>query len=279
MSFSFSEELDQLMALVRMKAYRRDGCVLYAKYEEFKPECTVTELVWGHCHNPCFARRLAREITARIPDFTQVLSKLRQTIAPDNIYPSFESAMCAMCPSAVARLDELCAQHVVFSTEGTHPHDALLFDEDIDRLVHVFNASDEDGELWQGLMVGEDWASGVDSVTIAILGYEGGEESKLWEHRYSHASVLKRVHERNGVHVFEPFKNVLPLLNMDIKLVMEVTYLPYAPQVEDVKQLFGITSTDFCTWMDECCFEIRLSKSSDVVLMNLPERTVRFVRR
>lgn len=270
MSLSYTEELELLLQLIVLKGYRRDGCVLYAKYENFKPECTISEMVWGHCHNPCFARRLTRELSNMIPDYTQIMSKLNQTISSDTIFGDFDQAMRAL---SRAKRESGLQQHVAFSLQSTHPHDCFFEDEETDRLISVFNASDEDGELWHGLVVDEAWADGVESVNVSI---HSSEQGKLWEHDYSHSSVVKRVRQRNDVFVFEPFRNAMPILALDMKIVVRVVYLPYASSVDAV-QLFGIGTDEFCHWIDDSCFEIKLCKANEVVLLNMPEHTIKFV--
>ena len=271
MSLTFQDELKALIQLVKFKNYRRSGCVLYAKYGYFKPECTITELVWGFCRNPCYARALSRELSALIPDYVELMGKANQSIESESIYCTFDYAMKELARS---RRDKV-PKALVYSSESTNPCDSIVIDSENCQYVRTLHTTDEDGEIWCGILVqNEQWAKNVERITVSI--YEGDVESNylLWQHTYSHASVAKRVKKRNNIYVFQPFKHALPLLDLKLRMTTCITYRADAENI-GAMQLFGVLSDHFCEWLQESSLEIKLCKNS-VALVNMADHQIQF---
>jgi hypothetical protein len=270
MNPTFDDELKTLIALVRFKGYKRDGCVLYAKYDIYKPECTITELVWGFCRNPCFARRLTRELLAIIPDFTEILGKSNQMICQGRLFPTFDTAMAQICKKSNDR------PHIVFSTEGTNRFDGTYIDEEANCVVQTYNATDEDGETWHGLIVTPDWAKHVQNVNVSfITSCEDWSDTCIWTHNYSSASIAKRVkglNDASGLCLFKPLKHPMPLLNLNLRILVSVTYKN--ANVEFIPlQVFGVISNDFSDWLSDSSLELKLVNNDiaqiDMANMNI----------
>lgn len=263
---TFNEELETLTKLVTFKGYKRYGCVFYAKYDFYKPECTVSELVWGFCRNPCYARQLARELSIRVPDFADVLSKSNQLICSDTVYQSFDQAMAQIC-----KKDN--APQMVFSTEGTSSYDETY------ENVQILNATEDDGELWHGLLMPSSCnGNTVDYIKICMLS-SSNPGLLLWQHTFKTASVAKRIKQRGDLRVFQPFKNPFPLLDLDVRIVTTIVlkkgHVFAEQQQEPIKQLFSVCSTAFCTWLIESSIEIGLCKNS-IALIEFPEHSIEF---
>lgn len=272
MSFTFNDELKALIDLINFKQYKRDGCVLYAKYQYFKPECTITELVWGFCRNPCYAKRLARELYAIIPDYTQLLSKANESVTNDILFSSFDNAM--RCLSSFKK--DRIAKSIVFSNESTNLRDRVIEStSNIGQLVKTLNATDDDGEVWCGIIVPDiAWTDSIENVCVTIYDSQKDANNLLWKYQYSRASVAKRIKNRNGIYVFQPFKHALPILDLNIRVETQITYRADA-QATGESQLFGILSDKFCDWLRETSLEIKLRKAQ-VALVNMSEKTILF---
>lgn len=270
MNQTFNDELKALIALVRFKKYKRDGCVLYAKYDIYKPECTVSELVWGFCRNPCYARKLVRELLANIPDYPEILSKSTQMIQRDTIYPSFDAAMVQLCKKKDA-------PQIVFSTESTNIRDGFYIDED-NRVVQSHNASDDDGETWHGFLVTPEWAKSVSNVSVGLFTQcEGWSDTMIWQHSYGPASIAKRVKNiDNGLCLFQPLKHPLPLLNLNLRVGVQITYkasVTTTETFEPPRQVFGILSNDFSNWLVESSIQLKLFKN-ETAKINMQDETI-----
>lgn len=266
---TYQDELISLIELVQFKGYKRNGCVLYAKYGYFKPECTISELVWGFCRNPCFARQLVRDLSVHILDYTDILSKSNSNIT--TIYSSLDAAMAKICKKTAPRVQ------IAYSSQGTNPADSLTIQNgqlslQNGQFVQVHNATDEDGEMWHGLTVGQSWELFVSNVKVSI--FNSDESSLLWQYRYGKKSVIKRVRDVNGARVFQPFKHSLPLLGLDIKVVTTVTFVVGCPSV-DSKQIFSILSKEFSNWMSDASLELKLCKNT-VAQVSMQDHTINF---
>ncbi len=268
MSVTFADELKALIDLVKFKKYKRSGCVLYAKYSYFKPECTITELVWGFCRNPCYARKLARELSLLIPDYAQLLGKANTDVAQVCLFPTFDYAMRRLSTSR--RSNEQPQQALVFSSESTNPLDMS------NSSGLVFNATDEDGEIWCGLAVpSEKWTDNVESIKVSIFNRDVENPSLLWQCAFSNASVVKRVKKRNDVVMFQPFKHALPLLDLNFRVQTIVNFRSNKCDADSTSQIFGILSNAFCDWLQESSLQIKLCKNS-TALINMPDHTIEF---
>jgi hypothetical protein len=266
MNQTFDEELKNLQDLIAFKGYRRNGCVLYAKYDFFKPECSISELVWGFCRNPCYARRLARVLYDSIPDYTETLGKANRTLCRSSLKPSFDEAMAVVCRPGNK-------ENIAFSTQGTSPFDmdgVLNLDP-----VQVFNATDEDGQLWHGLVVPPEWEDEVSHIAVNIYADNWRE---LWTQVFSSkTSIAKRIRQRNDVRVFHPFQHPLPLLDLNIRLTLVINYKPGCTLLPgQVQQVFGICSNDFLRWLSDSSLEIGLSKKQ-VAHINIGSNSIEFV--
>ena len=271
MNQTFNDELKALIALVRFKKYKRDGCVLYAKYDIYKPECTVSELVWGFCRNPCYARKLVRELLANIPDYPEILSKSTQMIQQDTIYPSFDAAMVQLCK-------KIGAPQIVFSTESTNIRDGFYIDED-NRVVQSYNATDDDGETWHGFLVTPEWVNGVSNVCVCLYSQcEGWSDTMIWQHSYGPASITKRIKNiDNDLCLFQPLKHPLPLLNLNLRVSVQITYKSAVTTIDESfatpRQVFGILSNDFSNWLVESSIQLKLFKN-ETAKINMQDKTI-----
>lgn len=245
--YGYQEELKNLLELVKFKQYRRYGDVLYAKYEVVKPDCTILELVWGWCRNPVFAGRLAADLDSKIPnceDFSKVLAKSNRLVQRSNIFETFDQAMKQICNKTKPSL-------MAFSTEGTN-----IFDES-DQFYQAFNATDDDGEMWHGLLIeNEDSWRKVSDVSISIV--QGDDKNIIWERDFTASEVLQKTKRVNDVVVFNPFRHPLLLLNLEIAIETIVNYYDDNVNRTPVKQIFGIGSNDFCNWLSDACFETKM---------------------
>jgi len=249
MTTTFKDELNKLLDLIRYKRYYRSGDVLYVRYDYFKPECTISELVWGFCVNPCYAKRLTDTLLATLPDYPMILSVSGQNISNDTIQISFDDAMRIVC-SKDQNAD------ISFSNESTSKFDNSSYN-DQGEYIERFSASDDDGEIWYGLRVDEFWLRAVDQVYVYFTS-STDNNTKLWEHKYNgQHTIEKYIKNRNDVIMFHPFKNPLPLLDLDMRLWIEIKYND-SPVFTNVQQIFGVCSTQFCKWLMDTLLEIRL---------------------
>ena len=275
MSFTFADELKALVDLVKFKNYRRSGCVLYAKYGYFKPECTITEMVWGFCRNPCYARSLSRELSALIPDYVDIFAKANQCITQDSIFPTFDYAMRELATKANKANKTPAPKHIAFSSESTNPCDGIVIDGESCQYERTLHATDEDGEIWCGISIpDENWIDNVVNVAITIHGGDSENNELLWQNTFSRASVAKRMKKRNDVLMFQPFKHALPLLDLKLRMTICITYRADANNIEGA-QIFGILSDPFCEWLRESSLEIKLCKKN-VALVNMSDHTILF---
>ena len=94
-NLTFSDELEKLLELVEYKQFIRIGQVLYAEYcGALKAECTVSELVWGWCRNPCFANTLIGELILNVPDYSRILGNGNRSICSGVPANSFVAWAC-----------------------------------------------------------------------------------------------------------------------------------------------------------------------------------------
>lgn len=256
-NLTFQDELDNLLELVKFKSFVRYGNALYAEHcGVLRPECTVSEMVWGWCRNPVFAQRLIRSVMAEVPDYPKVLGRSNHDISSAVIADSFDLAMAMVCQRNGQ------APVLAYSIESTNSNDHV-YEECVEdkpsHYVRVLNATEDDGELWHGLLVADaEWAKNVEHVTVSINGKNG---NLLWQYRFSGASVAKRINVRNDVTLFQPFKHPLPLLDLDISIRTIVVFKPAATDV-DALQVFGIGCDGFCNWLQQSRFEVKLCKKS-----------------
>lgn len=261
-----------LRKLIAYKEYERYGSLLYADYEVLKPECSIAELVWGWCRNPGFAKSLISDLRRSIPDrinFPELLvdSNRDSSMHPDAIFTKFDDAMHVVVSYNNRR-------SVVYSTEGSDKRDCMYEDESGERFVQKLNATDEDGELWHGLMFdtnGRTQPSDIESIKVAI--HSGA--LLLWKHIFTGNSLNKRIKDRNGCLVFQPFVHPMLLLDLDVTVAAEITYKPSATSVGGVSMLFGVCSNEFCDWLTKGSFEIALYKSSRAFI-DMREKVMEF---
>ncbi len=280
---TFADELKNLIQLIKFKGYRRNGCVLYAKYEFFKPECTISELVWGFCHNPCYARRLVHQLSTMLPDYIEIMGKSNQMITESFMFSSFDTAMAQLCNKI-----QTPPNHISFSTESTNKYD-LMFTDASQNVTVVHNATDDDGELWHGLHINtsthvssEEWCDMVEDISVSIYDIGSPNTTLLWQHKFSkRASISKRLKMHNNVLMFHPFKHALPLLDVDIRIMTCIRYKSnvHARDVPQVmtEQVFGICSNDFCSWLSESSFELKLCKKDYIRINAHPTRSVEII--
>jgi hypothetical protein len=261
--YGYQEELNNLMDLVKFKEYRRYGPILYAKYEVVKPECSILELVWGWCRNPVFAARLTADLEAKIPNcetFSKVLAKSNRLIDTDNLNRSFDQAMRQVCNKREPSL-------MSFTTESTN-----LFDV-VDTNYQLMNGTDDDGELWHGVLIENEneWKQ-VSDITITI--YKEDPKYIVWEQTFSAAEVRRNTKRVNDVVAFLPFKHPLLILNMDILIETRINFYEDSERTP-LKQIFGIGSNDFCNWLSDACFETKLCNGYSAVI-DVQESTIIF---
>lgn len=261
-SLTFDDELNALLELVEFKSFVRYGHALYAEHcGVLRPECTVSELVWGWCRNPCFANRLIQLLMSLLPDYPKVLGRSNRDIKESLVAENFDQAMVKVCKK------DGRAPVLAYSMESTNSDDHVYEDMNGDtdpHYVRILNATELDGELWHGLLVAdEDWARGVNSITVGIYGSgkKGACNNLLWQYTFGSGSVAKRTYVRNDVVVFQPFKHPLPLMDLDIVVVTKIIFKSTATNV-DAFQLFGIGSDGFCNWLQQGKFEVKLCKKS-----------------
>lgn len=268
MNYNYADELEFLLELIQYKNFQRYGSILYAKYDTLKAECSIGEMVWGWCKNPCFAKRLIADLEKRVPNcerFASLLSKSNKLVEKRYLNETFDYAMKQVCKKTADRT------MLAYSTESTN-------NKDIDSLGHVqTHATDEDGELWHGLLVSSDpkeWDDVLDSITVTIYRTteENGKEV-LWSDSYSRASALQHTRNTKDVRMFVPFKHPMILLNLNISVECNVFY-------RDVhscfpKQVFGIAANDFCNWLSSSTFETKVSKGVRAYI-DMPNNIIRF---
>ena len=94
MNLTFSEELKNLLVLIKFKDYNRYGNTLYAQYTHLKADCTIPEFVWNFCKNPCFAKALIKHIIDQVPDCNVYLKEITNAtkINVENIYDDWDDA-------------------------------------------------------------------------------------------------------------------------------------------------------------------------------------------
>lgn len=264
-NLTFDDELKALYDLIRFKKFIRYGNALFTEYcGELRPERTVSELVWGWCHNPCFAKGLIDELMRTVPDYPKLLGNANRSVQSSLIAKNFDQAMVLVCSKQPNH------PHLAYSSESTNSGDCV-FEENI-NYCRMLNATEEDGELWNGLLIsGENWAHGVKSIKVSIY---GGEHNLLWQYTFSGSSIQKRVHHRNDVYIFQPFKHPLPLLDLDITVQTKIVFKTDATDL-DATQLFGVISNGFCEWLQQARFEVKLCKKS-IAMADLRARTIVF---
>jgi hypothetical protein len=269
MNYSYTEELKLLLNLVKFKDFQRYGMTLYAKYDTLKAECTIGELVWGWCKNPCFANRLIADLEARIPNcerYTSVLSKANRLIETSLLNDTFDGAMRQVCKKGDNKA------LLAYSNESTS-----IYDIHSDELgFTVLNGTDEDGEMWHGLQVSRDpaeWEGRVDSVIMTIYSQQDNQKVTVWTKKYSRSAVLKHTKTAKDVRMFCPFKHPMILLNLNITVECLVKY--QFPPSEDPKQVFGIASNDLCNWLMTGIFETKISEGVRA-LVDMPNGQISF---
>ena len=273
MNLTYTDELEALMALVEYKQYQRYGQTLYAKYETLKPECTIGELVWGWCHNPCFAVRLIAELESKIPNcerFTALMSKANRLVEKKFLNISFDQAMRQVCKKGADRT------MLAYSTESTNMKDVEVSSADGTGYC-LLNATDEDGELWHGLLVSDDpkeWDDNVDSVTITIYRQTEDDKVMLWCNMYSASSVLRHTRSSKDVRMFLPFKHPMILLGLNLTIETRV-YFRRAPVEEFPAQVFGVAANNLCNWLSSTTFETKIGKGVRA-LIDMPKHTISF---
>jgi hypothetical protein len=270
-NLTFEDELQALLDLVEFKQFVRYGHALYADYfGVLKPECTVSELVWGWCKNPCFANSLIHDLMVIVLDYPKVLGRANRSIRQKYLARDFDQAMGYICAK------DGSAPVLAYSMQSTNPNDQVYEESgvDNDHYVRLLNATDEDGELWHGLLVSDEmWARGVESVTVSIYGGRK-KRSLLWQHNFTGSSIKKRTRRRNDVVMFQPFKHPLPLMDLDITMVTKIIFKPEATDV-DANQVFGIASNKFCDWLQRGKFEVKLCKDN-VARINMRDGNIAF---
>ena len=270
-NLTYDDELKNLLELVKFKNFVRYGHVLYSDYcGTLKPECTVGELVWGWCRNPCFAISLIKEMLSILPDFPKILGRSNRYICSDLIATNFDQAMVMVCAKTGN------APHLAYSIESTNQMDQVYEEStaESDHYVRLLNGTGFDGELWHGLSVNQEWGKGVSSVCVSIYGGGATKRNLLWQHTYTGSSITKRTRARNDVVMFQPFKHPLPLMELDITVVTQIIYKPEATDV-DALQIFGVGSNKFCDWLQQIKFEVKLCKNT-IARVNVREGKISF---
>lgn len=264
--YNYQDELKTLLDLVDFKQYHRYGQTLYARYETMKPELTICELAWGFCHNPCFATKLHKDLERLIPDrtkFSNALAKSNRRIDAGLLNESFDYAMRQVCSKEAPVM-------LTYSTESTNKHDRTEIATD-DSAAQFLHATDEDGELWHGLLVENgngDW-SNIDIIRV-MLKYNG---EAVWRHTYCRSEIQRHIRTVNGLQVWTPFKH--PVIIFNNGLEVETVVISDFELSQDVKQIFGIGSNEFCEWLSETSFETKLCKNN-YINIDMPAKSVTF---
>jgi hypothetical protein len=278
MNFTYQDDLKSLLELIQFKQFHRYGQVLYAKYPDTsgaagpagyisKPELTLSELAWGFCRTPAFAVRLNADLDRLVPDcdkYSTVLSKANRLMTTTNMHPSFDYAMRDICAKPKT------ATVLTYSVESTSLKDVLITNAD-GTSVQILNATDEDGELWHGLYVHDnaDWNK-VDSITVGIK----VKGQTMWQQTFSRARVMRRTKTINDdVTVFTPFKHPMILLGLGVTIETRICF-EREPENE-VHQIFGVGSNDFCKWLSDTAFEVKLTKGNYAVI-DMPTAQINF---
>lgn len=262
-NLTFNEELSRLEDLIEFKRYERVGDVLYARYDTLRPECTLSELVWGNCKSPCFANRLIEQLREIVPSFPSILSQTNREVSNYLTFRTFDEAI------GMINDTEDDGIHVVYSTENSNPADCVYEEGDSQKRMMV--ATDEDGELWCGVVISEALLQGIDDITVTFF---DSKQQSIWEQTFSHGAVVRRTKDRNGKLIFQPFRHPVPLLDLEISIVTVIRFNQSACNYF-ATQLFGIVSNDFCEWLGRSLFEIKLCRGWSVV-MDMPTGRIKF---
>jgi len=270
MNLTFDEELKRLLDLVAFKGYKRVGQVLYASYADdvLKPECTINEVVWGFCYNPWFAKALIAELKNLIIDYAVVLGRANRTIEDDCVNNTMDEAM-----AQVLAINGPPLSYSIQTTAGNN----YYYDRESDhRIFRAFNATENDGQLWHGLLVPDTkWANGVEEISVTIQSGSTGEV--VWQRVFNTSSIKRRTKQLDeNVVVFQPFRHPLPLLGLDIEVYTEIQFAPNTQSI-DAFQLFGVVSNDFWEWLTKSSFTIKLC-SGDKAQVDMAERTIGIIQ-
>lgn len=274
MNLTFDEELKALIRLIQFKQFQRYGQTLFAKYpvptggQALKPEITLSELAWGFCRNPCYATRLASELERLVVNceqFSATLAKANRLIENSKLVSTFDQAMRRVCMKTKDR------ETLVYSLESTNQRDRMELLAD-GTYAQTLYATDEDGELWHGLRIADhaDWNK-IDSIQVRINA--ASTEETLWQRTYTRDNVVKHTKTLKDTTMFMPFSHPMVLLNLDVALEIRVNY-ERAP-TDELDQVFGIGSDEFCTWLSTNAFEIKLV-NGDCALVDLAAKTINF---
>lgn len=265
MNLTFQEELKALLDLVQFKQFQRYGQTLFAKYDVLKPELTISELAWGFCRNPCFAIKLQNELDRLIPNceqFSKLMAKANRLVENKYLNTTFDQAMRQVCSKTDRTL-------LAYSLESTNRLDRIEISAD-GTCTQFLHATDEDGELWHGLRVTDhsDWNK-IDNIKISLL-LQG---ECVWQHTFNRSNVMKHTKTIKDVTTFLPFSHPLILINLGLTVETIVNY-ECEPNIE-IDQIFGIGSDEFCAWMSENAFELKLS-NNNYALVDMPEKSISF---
>ena len=280
---TFQNELDILNDLIDFKAYVRYNEALFVEHcGALKPECTVSELVWGWCRNPCFANALIHNLMQTIPDYPKVLGSGNRNVCSKLIASDFDGAMKMLCKK------DGTAPVLAYSKETTNPNSVTMFSGDNeDILLQEMYATEDDGEFWNGLVIpNEEWVNEVDKITVSVYGANedlANEDLLLWQKTFaSQKQIIRRVYTRNDMVMFQPFTHPLTLMNLDVTIVTKILYkdnvmarMVGANSQSAAVQLFSIGSNGFCDWLQQAKFETKLCKKS-MVRINMPKATISF---
>ena len=258
---SFGDELELLLELVKFKGFVRYSGVLYAEHcGEFRPECTIAELVWGWCRNPCYALRLIEEVTASIPDYLKILGNSHRDMSLPLI--------CGNVSEAVDLMDRTNSD-ITYSI-GEHPYDHCYEDIESGERFQVINCSDQEGHFWNGLLIpSEKWVGGVKSIKIEII--DQADFVHLFSTTFTSAEVAKRIRRRNDVIMFQPFRHPMPLQSLGIEVHISIDYC--GNEIGHAEPLFSVASLRFMEWFNLVAIEVRLLKNT-VALINMREQSI-----
>lgn len=261
--YNYQDELKALLELIEFKQYHRYGQTLYARYETMKPEITLCELAWGFCRNPCFANKLYGDLNNIVPDrtkFSSLMSKSNRAIESELLNPSFDYAMRQIC-------SKISSVMLAYSTESTNMRDRTEIEVN-GSATQYLHASDEDGELWHGLLIENqtDWNK-IDSIKIALQ----LNDDVVWQHTFNRREVAKHIKAVNDVCMWVPFKHPVIMFNVGLEVLTQINFDGEPEQ--EVKQVFGVGSNEFCVWLSETSFETKLCKDN-YLLIDMPARRV-----
>lgn len=279
MNLTFDDELEQLLELIDYKQYRRRGdALLVPRGSAWVPECTIREMVWGWCKNPCYANALVAEISATIPDYAVVLGAGNHAVSAELVFDQFDDAMKAV----TARSDD--PPDIAYSTETSEEGTCHSWEDDPRNDtnflgVRSVESCTNDGELWHGVCVPDDWEDALESVTVTILPEspyrDEAADHDEWCYTFSARSAKKRVYNRGGVRVFQPFRHPFPHRIINHQVVVQAMHRNRTSPV--IKNLYGITSTGLANWLATSVFQLRLCKRR-IAKIDASGRTVQIIK-